>query len=65
MADRDEVIPINEVPDVIRTETNGAVNRSLDTIRDWCRKGQLKSRLIGGRRFVLRDSITHLIEGNH
>ncbi len=59
-----ELIVIAEVPDRIRQMTSGAVDRRLDTIRDWCRRGLLTSRKIGGRVYVDVASIEAHLKGN-
>ena len=59
-----ELIPIGEVPDLLRQRTQGAIDRRLDTIRDWCKRGLLRSRKIAGSVYVDAASIDTLLEGN-
>ena len=62
MTDAD-LIPIGEVPDLIRQKTGGVIDRRLDTIRDWCKRGLLTSRKIAGSVYVDAASVNSLLEG--
>lgn len=58
----ERLIPIKEVPERVH-ELTGSINPKVDTIREWCRNGYLRSRKIGGRVMVETDSIREYLLG--
>ena len=54
-------VPIGAVPDLVAQSIGYKYN--LGTVREWARDGRVKSKKIGGRRFVNTKSLWTYIEG--
>tara|TARA_R100001591_G_C4225635_1_gene150431 strand:- start:292 stop:495 length:204 start_codon:yes stop_codon:yes gene_type:complete len=55
-----ELIPISQVAQIVGNQIGWTPE--LSTIREWARTGKIKSRKIGGRIYVEKDSITIMFE---
>ena len=58
----ERLIPIGEVPERVH-ELTGSIRPKVSTIRDWCDRGYLRSRKIGGKVMVFTDSISEHVLG--
>jgi len=58
------IAPIVSIPSYISEKTNGAVVRSIKTVREWAAKGTIKSRKIAGSVFVELESVDQLLNGD-
>jgi hypothetical protein len=58
-ATKDElgIIPLAEVPDYIYELTDGNIDRSLKTIRNWIYRGDLEAVKVAGKVWVKKDSV--------
>ncbi len=58
-ATKDElgILPLAEVPDYIYELTDGNIDRSLKTIRNWIYRGDLEAVKVAGKVWVKKDSV--------
>jgi len=62
--EKPSMIWIKDVPLIVEKVLGRPI--SMWTVRSWCRKGQLKSVKVQGRRYVLTSSLHKLLKGeNH
>lgn len=52
---------IQDVPQIVERSLGKPI--SLWSVRNWCRRGKLQSVTVGGRRFVLTESLNSFLEG--
>ncbi len=57
-----EKVWIKDVPPIVEGSLGKPI--SLWTVRSWCRQGKIDSVIVGGRRFVLRDSLNSFLKGD-
>lgn len=57
----ERMMTVQQVPDLIEELTG--LKRTIGTVRDWCERGYLRSRRIGGRIMVDRDSVHEYLLG--
>ena len=57
----ERMMTVQQVPDLIEELTG--LKRTISTVREWCERGYLRSRRIGGRIMVDRDSVREYLLG--
>ena len=53
---------IQDVPQIVERSLGKPI--SLWSVRHWCRQGKIQSVTVGGRRFVLTESLNSFLKGD-
>ena len=61
--EKPSMIWIKDVPQIVEKVLGRPI--SMWTVRSWCRKKQLKSIKVQGRRYVLTSSLYNRLKGDH
>lgn len=58
-----ELIPITRLPDLIPSSRRGR-KLSMPTVYNWMNRGKLRTRKIGGSRYVLGEDLADFLQGD-